>query len=185
MCVGSKSLLFGVHQFVWHPVTVWLAWVHLNKSYPRWWECVAIFTHDLGYWGKPDMDGEEGRRHPPAGAHLAYTWTYNLARFFGMSDSDARGRAYRAWKLSIGHSRYYAAQIGIEVSKLFYADKCAILFDPKYFYLFRAILSGELWEYISNAPEAVQHWVNWTGATAWFNWYKQLVIDNFYGSKKH
>src|SRR5690349_10347269 len=108
MRVGTKSLLFGVHNVLWHPITVWLAWVHLNKAFPRWWECVAIFTHDLGYWGKPDMDGEEGRQHPVAGANLAYLWTYNIARFFGMSHPDANGRAYRAWKLSIGHSRYYA-----------------------------------------------------------------------------
>jgi len=185
MNVGTKSLLFGVHQFIWHPITVWLAWVHLNKSYPRWWECVAIFTHDLGYWGKSDMDGEDGRTHPVAGANLAYNWTYKLGRWCGLNHVAASGRAHRAWTQAIGHSRYYAQANNLKVSTLFFADKCAILFDPKYWYLFRAILSGELEEYISNAPQEVQSRVNWTGAPAWFDWYRAKVIDKFYGPKNH
>lgn len=26
MRIGTKSILFGVHQFIWHPVTVYIAW---------------------------------------------------------------------------------------------------------------------------------------------------------------
>lgn len=57
--VGTRSLLFGVHQFLWHPWTVYRAWRYLYGK-PTWREVVCIFLHDLGYFGKPNMDGEEG-----------------------------------------------------------------------------------------------------------------------------
>lgn len=34
MNVGTKSLLFGVHQFIWHPITVTLAWHRLREAGP-------------------------------------------------------------------------------------------------------------------------------------------------------
>ena len=70
MNVGTKSLLFGVHQFIWHPVTVLIAWVSLYGR-PTWRELICIIVHDWGYWGAPNMDGEEGERHPEVGAEIA------------------------------------------------------------------------------------------------------------------
>ena len=60
MNVGTRSLLFGVHQFAIHPWFVAAAWWRLYgfPFDPRLW--VAFFVHDLGYWGKPNMDGAEG-----------------------------------------------------------------------------------------------------------------------------
>ncbi|MCK5235828.1 MAG: hypothetical protein KAR06_02490, partial [Deltaproteobacteria bacterium] len=60
--VGTKSLLFGVHQFIWHPITVLIAWCKLY-GWPTWPELVCIIVHDWGYWGKPNMDGPEGEKH--------------------------------------------------------------------------------------------------------------------------
>lgn len=57
MKTGTKSLLFGVHQFIWHPLTVLLAWIKLY-GWPAWEELVCIIIHDWGYWGKSNMDGE-------------------------------------------------------------------------------------------------------------------------------
>jgi hypothetical protein len=68
MKIGTKSVLFGAHQFAIHPWFVALAWWKLYGFPwdPRLW--VAFFVHDLGYIGKPNMDGPEGEAHPEFGA---------------------------------------------------------------------------------------------------------------------
>ena len=70
MKIGTKTILFGVHQFAIHPWFVAWAWWRLYSFPwdPRLW--VAFFVHDLGYWGKPNMDGLEGERHPEFGARV-------------------------------------------------------------------------------------------------------------------
>ncbi len=70
MNIGTKSVLFGAHCFVIHPLFVALAWWRLYgfPFDPRLW--VAFFVHDLGYLGKTDMDGEEGEEHPWLGAAI-------------------------------------------------------------------------------------------------------------------
>lgn len=72
MKVGTKSVLYGAHCFLLHPVLVALAWI---KLYGWTWDLriwVAFFVHDLGYWGKPNMDGPEGETHPEAGARIMH-----------------------------------------------------------------------------------------------------------------
>ena len=70
MRVGTKSVLFGAHCFFLHPWFVALAWWQLFGFPwdPRLW--VAFFVHDLGYLGKPNMDGPEGETHPELGATI-------------------------------------------------------------------------------------------------------------------
>ncbi len=70
MKVGTKSVLFGAHQFILRPLFVAAAWWKLYGFPwdPRLW--VAFFVHDLGYWGKPNMDGPEGERHVEFGARV-------------------------------------------------------------------------------------------------------------------
>lgn len=137
MKVGRKSLLFGVHQFVWHPITVYRAWCRQYDRRPTWRETVCIIIHDWGYWWAPNMDGEQGERHPEFGARLA-EW------LFGQEHHD----------LVLLHSRHYARRHGAEPSPLCWADKLSILYDPPWFYLLRARLSGELHEYRENAARA-------------------------------
>jgi len=79
--VGSRSLLFGVHQFIWHPITVAVAWRKLYGKWPTFLESLCIVVHDWGYWGCPNMDGEQGKRHPVRGACLAATWAARLVRW--------------------------------------------------------------------------------------------------------
>ena len=67
MKIGTKSLLFGVHQFFWHPLTVYWAWKRLYGR-PSLREFVCIFVHDWGYWRAGDMDGAIGGLHPELGA---------------------------------------------------------------------------------------------------------------------
>ena len=154
MRLGTKSLLFGVHQFIWHPITVYLAWVCLYGKLPNIKETVCIIIHDWGYWGCPNMDGKEGERHPEFAAGLAHA-------MFGE----------RYFQLCLLHSRHYARGINKEPSMLCWADKFSICYDPWWLYLPRAWLSGELYEYRRTAdrcgaiPESVSH-------IKWFEWIK-------------
>jgi hypothetical protein len=127
--VGTRSLLWGVHQFIWHPLTVYRAWVSLYGR-PTWREVICIIIHDWGYWGCPNMDGPEGEEHPRLGARVA-TW------LFGPAYGD----------LTLLHSRHLAKKDGREPSRLCWADKLSHLYEPPWWYLLRARLSGELREY--------------------------------------
>lgn len=180
MNVGTKSLLFGVHQFLWHPYTVYRAWVELYKTRPTWRETACIIIHDWGYWGSPNMDGEEGTRHPELGATIA-------GGFFGTDYED----------LVLLHSRHYVkeaneriryadkafhlledidpATVEVQPSKLCWADKLSILYDPKWWYLLRARLSGEIKEYRQNAARAGL--IPLTASDSeWFDWIREKFV---------
>ncbi len=131
--VGTRSLLWGVHQFLWHPWTVYRAWLALYGR-PTGREVICIIIHDWGYWGAPNMDGPEGEDHPRVGARLA-------AWLFGQEYGD----------LVLLHSRHFAKKVNREPSRLCWADKLSHLYEPAWWYLFRARLSGELEEYRYNA----------------------------------
>lgn len=131
--VGTRSVLWGVHQFLWHPYTVYRAWVALYGR-PTWREAVCILIHDWGYWGSPNMDGPEGERHPELGARLA-------GGLFGPAYHD----------LVLFHSRHYAKRAGMTPSALCWPDKLSHLYEPPWWYLFRARLSGEITEYRQRA----------------------------------
>ncbi len=165
MKTGTKSVLFGVHAFWWHPITVYLAWIQLYRRWPTFWETVAIFFHDLGYWGSSKMDDEYGELHPVRAVRL-------MRRIFGW-------RGVLASHEVLYHSRFLVARWNkamggnLEPSRLCWADKLSLAFDPSWFYLFRARLSGELAEYKSNA-------VKTTGKemtdSEWFNWIRAKCI---------
>lgn len=180
MKVGTKSVLFGVHQFLWHPFTVLLAWRKLYGTWPAWWQCIAIFCHDLGYWGKPNMDGPEGELHPVRGAEWAGTAVKFLAwcgwRLRGVKSDVAMFLAdlvaLEVMKFSIYHSRYFSFKHGAEPSDLAWADKLCVWYDPAWFYLLRANLSGEIKEYRRNATKCVPEFLP---DSAWLFWYRNKV----------
>jgi hypothetical protein len=134
MKTGTKSVLFGVHQCIWHPLTVALAWRKLYGVWPTWKEMLCIAVHDLGYWGCTEMDGDDGGRHPETGAAVA-------KRLLGPEYEE----------LCLAHSRHYARDKGIAPSRLCWADKYSIVFDPWWLYLPRAWATGELAEYRRSA----------------------------------
>ena len=70
MKIGTKSLLFGAHNIIIHPVLVFIAWWRLYgfPFDPRLW--IAFLVHDWGYFGKSDMDGSEGETHVELGARI-------------------------------------------------------------------------------------------------------------------
>lgn len=175
MKVGTKSVLWGVHAFWWHPLTVLIAWRKLYKRWPHWWELVAIFCHDLGYWGKPNMDGPEGEQHPVFGAVLASQivkqitrdkWRHQRCTF------EHDSLAYKTYEFSAFHSRYFAFKHKVKPSDLAWADKLCVWYDPAWFYLFRAKLSGEIKEYRRNASKCVPEFLP---DSAWLFWYRNKV----------
>ncbi|MDD5323445.1 MAG: hypothetical protein PHD43_23140 [Methylococcales bacterium] len=132
MNIGTRSLLFGVHQVLIHPWFVALAWWKLYgvPLDPRLW--VAFIIHDWGYWGQPNMDGPEGELHPVLGASMMYRW-------FGKEWSD----------MCMYHSRFLAKRYNRPYSRLCVADKLAISLTPAWLYLPLAFLSGEIKEYMT------------------------------------
>lgn len=130
--IGTRSLLWGGHQFVLHPLCVALAWWRLY-GFPRDWRLWAVFfLHDIGYLGKRDLDGREGRYHPLLGAYFAYAY---LGHEYG--------------ELCVGHSRTFANIINRPVSKLMRADKYATVLMPLPLYAALLWLSGEWREYLA------------------------------------
>jgi hypothetical protein len=178
MRVGTKSLLFGVHQFLYHPLTVALAWKRVYTRWPNWWECVAICCHDLGYWGKRDMDGSDGITHPWGGARIAFKVVMLLQRWSKAPAELKLERAWRAWELCITHSAGYCwhwnasrgGLLKLPLGLLALPDKVCVLYDPRWFYLLRARLSGEIYEFMRHAPAAVSG-----DPATWLRWYRSKV----------
>lgn len=148
MKVGTKSVLFGAHQFIIHPLFVAYAWWKLYgfPIDPRLW--VAFFVHDLGYWGKPNMDGPEGETHPFLGAKIM-GW---FDRWGEKRTGQQEHPYYVSWYcFSFYHSRFMAKKYDVKYSRLCVADKLAISLEPWWFYIPRVWLSGELKEYLEIA----------------------------------
>lgn len=165
MRIGTKSVLFGAHCFFIHPWFVAWGWY---KMYgfpwdPRLW--VAFFVHDLGYWGKPNMDGEEGEMHPLFGANVMH-YLFDkpvLFNFGGISNQDVWEYALKQpqgpfvkdatfwFRMTYYHSRFLSKREKVRYSPFCVADKMAICLEPSWLYLPRVILSGEIKEYIEVA----------------------------------
>ena len=133
MQIGTKSVLYGVHQFAVHPWIVAWAWMKLYgfPFDPRLW--VAFFVHDLGYIGMPNMDGPEGEKHVELGARVMSIFGDDWYWF------------------TLLHSRFYAKKNNKPFSRLCVADKLAIALTPAWLYLKQARATGELREYMAGA----------------------------------
>jgi hypothetical protein len=140
--VGTRSVLIGAHCFFLHPFFVAYSWYKLY-NFPldiRLWFC--FFLHDLGYFGKINMDGPEGETHPEFGA--------SIIRFlFGNEWGD----------FCLYHSRYYCKKHNVAPSKLCFADKMAFVHTPKWLYLPLVIFTREIQEYLQNGQKKDStHW---------------------------
>jgi hypothetical protein len=165
MKIGTKSVLFGAHQFAIHPWFVALAWWKLYGFPwdPRLW--VAFVVHDLGYIGKPNMDGPEGEEHVILGAAI-------MQRLFGRWEKHVdwshvgvmMTNGSRLWmgpwaQLALFHSRYYAKKHKMPFSRLCVADKLSFALTPRWLYLPLVRATGELDEYLRNAQRSES--TNW------------------------
>jgi len=154
MKIGTRSLLCGAHCFFIHPWFVALAWYKLwgfPKDIRLWF---AFFLHDIGYWGKPNMDGAEGETHVELGAKImhrlfdTHCYMCERGRAFGCYCEDLR-HDFKWHDFCLYHSRYYARKANKPFSRLCVADKLAFAMTPKWLYLPMVWLTGELKEYMS------------------------------------
>lgn len=154
LSLGTKSLLFGSHQFILHPLMVAYGWRrHYGCWPPTWRAWVLITCHDLGYLGCETMDGPDGKHHPDRGARLiaricACNQPGDPPEYRGM----LRGMSYNFWwKVAAGHSRSFAELAGIPISPLMIPDKLATALLPRWLYALLVWLSGEWKEYVAYA----------------------------------
>lgn len=184
MKIGTRSVLFGAHAFWLHPFVLAYAWWKLygwrpvpaldggKYSLRDPWLWVAFFVHDLGYVGKPNMDGEEGEAHPWFGARVLY-WLQGLWVFL-LKSAWQNGRTVRTpirwWHIrrkwacahldvaqqrviwgneSLYHSRFLAKRYSTQFSKLCVADKLSIALVPWWVYVPMCRLTREIHEYSS------------------------------------
>lgn len=159
MRTGTKSVLFGAHQFFIHPLFVAFAWYKLY-GFPldvRLW--VAFVVHDLGYIGKFKMDDPDGELHPVLGARIMsalFDWHY-LEKTLYYPKKNSRGMRLGNWgHFSLLHSRFLSKQINRQYSRLCVADKLAMALEPRWLYLPRVRASGELFEYMALLGEKYQ-----------------------------
>ena len=178
MKIGTKSLLFGCHQFVLHPVYTYVAWRKLYNEFPSIGETVAIIIHDWGYWGKSNLDGEEGEKHPE--------WAYNFFNKYPVSSyvyvfGEHRyiryiQECYSLAVLCLFHSRFYAKNNDVEPSKLCWADKYGTILYGKYLWSFFATISGELNEYMTNDKYEIYYkGAEHDGTFKWFTEYVKFI----------
>jgi len=178
MNIGTRSLLFGAHQFLWHPLTVALAYRRLFRRWPDAVGCLCILLHDAGYWGCPNIDGKEGKLHPLRGAQLAGKIVYRLRRLFcGRQESRLSSAllASEAAERCLLHSGSLAQEAGMAPSDICWADKYVVCLEPEWFYLFRTWLSGESKEFVQNAVSS-GHLPAGTTNIEWHRWYRNKVL---------
>jgi len=167
MTIGTKSILFGAHCFFLHPWFVAAAWWKLYGCPfdPRLW--FAFGAHDLGYFGKPNMDGPEGLQHVELGAKI-------MGFLFGNEWGD----------FSRYHSRAYAKTAGRRPSRLCFADKLAVALTPIWLYLPMARLTGELFEYMGlSTPCSGSYEAETSNQERWYRNLQEHLRDWVYTHK--
>lgn len=130
MKIGTRSLLFGCHQVLLHPLFVLAAWIRLY-GLPGPSALLAIIVHDWGYLGCSDMDGPSGGDHP-----------FRVADALHLLGLD------KAAVLVGRHSRF-ACRIAActAPSRLMYADKLGTALMPAWLWGLLAKMTGEYQEY--------------------------------------
>ena len=155
MKIGTRSVLYGAHAFYLHPWFVALAWWKLYgfPFDPRLW--VAFFVHDLGYIGKPNMDGDEGEAHVELGAAIMH-FLFDRPRWRRIDLKEETREDIGEWVQHVHferrdhwrnfaryHSRFWAKRDGAQVSRLCIADKYSLCLTPYWLYMPMTRATGE------------------------------------------
>jgi len=141
MRIGTKSVLFGIHNPIIHSFFMFVAWVKLygwSKELldPRLHFCFLL--HDIGYWGCESMDGPDGEMHPALGANVigamfGREWG-NLCRFHSGTMVEM-------------YNNLPGSLVTNKPSKLYAPDKLASPLYPAWLYKILSGWSGEWKEY--------------------------------------
>jgi hypothetical protein len=144
MRLGTRSLLYGAHQFILHPIFVLLAWRRVYNGLPLpgspLTRALVALVHDWGYWGCHTIDGRDGAYHPVIGAGIVRRLT----------------RSDWWYDETLLHSRWFAARQGRNPSTFCWVDKLSVALMPSWLWASLALLSGEGQEYLNN-PRYAQH----------------------------
>jgi hypothetical protein len=120
------------------------------------------------------MDGKEGRRHPERGASLAKKMARWMFRFTGSTGcGDSPYHEGVTHDLSLYHSREYSKLAHEKPSQLCWADKYCCFYDPAWFYLLRAHLSGEIYEFRANARDMIPDEFDYAD---WYRTYRLRIL---------
>ena len=151
MTEGTKSYLIGCHQFLLHPLWVLFAWRLEYKSWPKWWEIICIFLHDVGICGRQYLSDDEAKKgHWDKGAQLASDIVDTVTRNLSQGNE--------VYNMCAGHS----TESGFPRSMMWKADKRSWLVAPMWW----------LWW---------NYWVEWSGGKADVTkppLWKKLVAEN-------
>ena len=113
MTEGTKSYLIGCHQFLLHPLAVLIAWRIEYKSWPKWWEIICVFLHDVGVCGRQYLSDDKAKiGHWVNGAIISASIVETI--------SGKQGPSIRALCLVAGHA---PEESGYTMSKLARPDK--------------------------------------------------------------
>jgi len=121
---GTKTVLFGAHS-IFHSIFVIQAWKLIYGTYPKFWQFVCIFLHDIGYFGTNFLTEQTNEGHAELGARIA-------SRLFGKKGFD----------LIAGHSRSTATKFKIPLSELEAPDDYSWIIAPKWFLKFNRKIDG-------------------------------------------
>ncbi len=123
MTEGTKSYLVGCHQFFIHPLWVLMAWRLEYKSWPKWWEIICIFLHDIGVCGRQYLSDDKAKKgHWLKGADIAIKIVWMLKRGRGSLPLQ-----FETYDFCAGHC---PEESGYPESKLSRADKRSWLVAP-------------------------------------------------------
>lgn len=137
MTIGTKSLLFGCHQVIIHPVFTFAGWVFLYKVKSISFQVLlAIIIHDWGYFSCKSMDGPDGGALHPFRILCRFGFIYNSFP--------------KAYEEILYHSRHLSKLYEHEPSRLCWADKLGTGIMPSILWAVLAYASGEGWEYMDN-----------------------------------
>ena len=209
MRIGTKSVFIGAHQILIHPAAVFLAWHELYgwPTWEEA-VCIFVHdlgyigkkNIDGGPTQLPDgsYDYEEGCYHPVWAALFAGDWLdidpeieWSLggcdmtSNDWWRRDPEWRDRVVTKktnhyWSdLCLYHSRSTAKQYGKEPSKLCWADKLSVKFDPWWLYLPRVILSGEIHEFRALAAKFGEVPLS-ASNKEWYKWAQERMIRKAY-----
>lgn len=114
MTEGTKSYLVGCHQFLIHPLCVLWAWRKWFRSWPKPWQIICIFLHDIGICGRQYLSEKNAKDgHWKYGARLSW-------HFFGL----------KGYLFCAGHTPESDNEYGFPRSDLWYADKYSWVVAP-------------------------------------------------------
>lgn len=136
MKIGTKTLLFGLHQFMLHPALMLIAYIKVFKTCPSLLEIVAIIVHDWGYFGKEGIDSKGGEYHPYLGAKICRL-------LFGP----------KGWDFCIGHNDEVRLKEGVARSRLYTVDKYYYILIPVWLHRLLGDISGESLEIAERGNE--------------------------------